>query len=197
LRVQLQETVSVILDPCYNFTYGGTKEFSVNLKAANPYCNSGPTSNEDTHLGPLIAQGDTDIVQYNESCPGQLGPVNFTNTRLTVTQGGTYTMAISVVTCGKPYPYIYASIWMDFNADNRFTEDERTLQPTSRFGAIFVTYTVPMNAVTGPTSFRVMVQEILDGRTSIGPCDMYLYGGTQDYPLTIKPSTAPGMAYRE
>jgi len=187
LRVQVQESSSPTIDPCSMFYYGATKDFSVDLRPANNYCECGPTSDQDTSLGPLIFLGEKkDIIQYANPCPGNLGPRNFTDQQAELFIGNSYTIAFSVVTCNKPYPKILSSIWIDWDANQVFDESERVLQPNARFGSIFVPVTVPANAVPGPTSMRTMVQEMVQGGVAIGPCDMFTYGATYDYPILIE-----------
>jgi len=186
LRVQLQETSNSTIDPCSYFSYGGTKDFTVNISKINVYCASGPTSQEDTHLGPAIILGaKNDIVQYANPCPGTLGPQNFTTLSADFEKSKTYPFSISVITCNKVYPNLQTTGWIDFNGDGVWSESERVLPATSHFGAIFFDVTIPDDAITGPVSARFMVQEVASNQTSIGPCDMFKYGGTHDYPLQI------------
>jgi len=186
MRVQIQETDIMVINPCANFTYGATKDFSITLKANNPYCKAGPTSSEDTQLGPALLEGERNsIIQNAPVCPGYIGNANFTDVVLDLLVGRTYPYAFSVVTCRKQYP-IQAAAWVDWN-QNHIWEDplERILQPTTRYGAIVGTFTVPADAKTGPTSMRTMVQESPSGGGTIQPCDMFQYGGTYDYPLHV------------
>jgi len=190
LRIQLQETSLSSLDPCYYFTYGATKDYTVNLRPGSLYCKCGPTSDEDTHMGPAIFQGVTrDIVQYVNPCPGTIGPQNFTDQLVNLRPGGSYPLSLSVVTCRKAYPNILTAAWIDFNQNQQWEPEEQVLAPTSRFGAVFTVVNVPADAKTGSTSMRAMVQEMISGGNTIGPCDMFTYGGTQDYPIQI---LAPG-----
>jgi hypothetical protein len=206
LRIQLQETSLSTIDPCYYFTYGATKDYTVNIKPSSLYCNCGPTSDEDTHMGPAIFRGETrDIVQYNPPCPGALGPVNFTDQLVTLRQGETYPLSLSVITCRKAYPNIISAAWIDFNGDQIWDPvREQVLPFTNRFGALFAMVTVPIDARPGPTAMRAMVQEMLSGGSTIGPCDMFTYGGTQDYPVQIlaageadNSGVEAGMLFRE
>jgi len=186
LRVQVQETSSTQIIPCATFSFGGTKDFTVVIKRASPYCTSGPTSEEDTQLGPLMLQGEKrDLVQYAEPCPGYLGPTNFSDIVADVVPGRSYPLALSVVSCRKQYIQV-TSIWIDWNGDFIWTENERVLQPTTKFGAIMHTISVPSDAKIGTTAMRVMVQET--SNPSIGPCDDFKYGATQDYVINVMAS---------
>jgi len=198
LRLQLQETNSSTINACANFTYGATKDFTVVLGRNDQYCTCGPTNIEDTHLGPTILQGDKiDIIEYYNPCPGSIGPVNYTDQRADLAAGSTYQIALTVITCNKQFPNILTSGWIDFNHNGEFEESEVIVPLTSRFGAIFATFTVPHLAKEGSTGMRLQVQEILNGATSIAPCDMFKYGGTKDYPITILAPRDNGMNYRE
>jgi len=185
LRVQVQEVYGVeFINPCVNFSYGGTKDFTVILKPDSPYCESGPTSPEDTHLGPLLLRGESsDIVQFEEPCPGYLGPINFTDVVADVIPGSTYPLALSVVTCRKEYA-VTASAWVDWNQNFEWEENER-LFTVNKYGAIMHQLTVPADAKPGPTAMRTMVQEN-DGISPIGSCEMFKYGATQDYRIIVK-----------
>jgi len=58
----------------------------------------------------------------------------------------------------------------------------------------FVTFTVPEKAKAGPTGMRLQVQEILNNATTINPCELFKYGGTKDFGVTIlSPSGERGM----
>jgi len=186
LRLQVQETSYDTIDPCSQFYYGATKDYTVNLGSPNLYCNCGPTSDQDTNLGPTIFLGEKlDIIQYASACPGNFGPRNFTEMRADVSIDKSYSFVMTVVTCNKQFPNIISSAWIDWNGNQDFEEWERVLAPTARFGAIFVQVTVPSNAVPGPTSMRTMVQEMMGGGNTIGPCDNFQYGATYDYPISI------------
>jgi len=187
LRLQVAETTSTTIDPCDEFYYGATKDYSINLSSKNLYCNCGPTSDQDTTLGPAIFLGEKiDIIQYANPCPGTFGPRNFTDQLADLVRGKTYSFAFSVVTCNKPYPKTLSSAWIDWNRNEVFDDSERILPPNARFGGLFVQVTVPSNAVPGPTTVRTMVQEMVNGGTTIGPCDMFQFGGTYDYPISVQ-----------
>ena len=75
------------------------------------------------------------------------------------------------------------SIWIDYNHDNDFTDaGEQVVNISSNLGGyIAVNFTVPANAVPGPTRMRVTMQ--YGGAPS--PCGVYPRGETEDYTVVI------------
>lgn len=84
------------------------------------------------------------------------------------------------------------SIWIDYNHDSDFTDSgEQTVNISSDFmGYIAVNFTVPANALPGPTRMRVMMRY---GSTPVS-CGLYPRGETEDYTVNITASTAKSLS---
>jgi len=76
------------------------------------------------------------------------------------------------------------SVWIDYNSNGVFETSEKlgnaTIPPTPATGTL--TFTVPIDAVSGTT--RMRVREVWNN-TNFDPCLSYSYGETEDYNVNI------------
>jgi hypothetical protein len=108
--------------------------------------------------------------------------------------GSVGTFSIAENECDGPSYYSNGlAIWIDYNQNGLFTdpgeqiyqETTTTISPRNVAG----TFTVPLTATFGPTRMRVICAEGYYG-TSLTPClTGFGYGETEDYLVTIMPST--------
>ncbi|HCB61072.1 MAG: hypothetical protein A2W93_07150 [Bacteroidetes bacterium GWF2_43_63] len=150
------------------------------------YCESYAENAGDEDIGNVTLSG------LNNTSPT---PYSGTYTDYTTTVapaylalGQTYPISITVVTGGSDYSG-YSEVYIDYNHDGVFTEPAElafgsayTTQPQVLTGNI----TVPLTAVSGTTTMRVVVQESNDAAET-EPCNVYYYGETEDYLVTIAP----------
>jgi len=186
LRVQVQETYGTSLNPCTDFYYGGTKDFTITVNSGAPppsYCSSGPTQLQDTNLGATSLSGDTQKIDDQSDCREKtIGPNNLTNLTADVSSGKTYTLTTTVDTCGNNYPTVCGA-WIDWN-QNLVFDPQEVLGPFSKAkNRVSWNFTVPASAVSGPTRMRVQVQETQ--AASIFPCEFFTYGATKDFNITV------------
>jgi len=189
LRVQVQETNQINLNPCATFPYGGTKDFTVEIIPEHPgYCNSGPTSSLDTQMGAVMLKGESSILFDNTSCTDLIGPINLTHIQTDLIIGNLYQINYTVITCGPQFPTTSAA-WIDFNQNQVFDQWEQVFPYSQRFGAQAYGFKVPVSTSTeqvklGITRMRLQVQETVSN--NIDPCSMFTYGGTKDFGIEIK-----------
>jgi hypothetical protein len=154
--------MSAITDPMD----GGGKDYCI------------PTSN--------CTQGDgifdfamADISNMDNGCsPSGYG--DFTSMSTQVEPGETYE-----VTLGSDYSNQYVSIWIDFDKNATFDEDELLLEdlllPSA--GIHYTEITIPLGVPTGNT--RMRVKGIWNNPSSIDPCANANYGETEDYTIIV------------
>jgi hypothetical protein len=197
LRLQVQETSSSIINPCYLFPYGGTKDFTVEIIPEFPgYCNCGPTSTLDTQLGEVTIKGTSGTLYENTTCPGGLGPVNFTNITTDLIIGNVYEINYTVLTCSAQFPATSAA-WIDYNQNQVFDNWEQIIPYSQRFGNQQAAFKVPKSTPTetvkpGITRLRLQAQETINNQ--IDPCTLFMYGGTKDFSVEIKPPIDGGWS---
>ncbi len=123
------------------------------------------------------------IEEVNPAYTYFTGQPNYT---ATIQPGIPYDLAI---TCGR-YNNQNISVWIDFNDDTVFTENERIgysgqiLQGETRI----ITILLPCNAVAGVHRMRIRDVHAVNAET-IDPCNNYNYGETEDYDITVIDST--------
>jgi len=109
---------------------------------------------------------------------------------ITLIQGQTYPISISAIFTSVHFA-CYCKVYVDWNFDGLFTEATEMAffgGPTTASNATLTgSITVPINAVTAPTRFRVVLCESIS--TAIQPCNTYSYGETEDYTAQIVPMT--------
>lgn len=158
--------------------------FALSLLAtavSSQYCGGGPTSALDSNLGAVTFE---DITNAND-CPGQIGVQDFTSSVAEISAGEEYTMTYAVTTCGGTYTRV-SNVWIDFNGDETYTDDEQLQDPVVTSAAtqvVSVTFTVPTDAVSGDTRMRVVVSE--RATPVLAPCDPFGYGGVKEFGISI------------
>jgi len=191
LRVQVQETSGVTLNPCASFPYGGTKDFTISIGEEFPgYCKSGPTTTYDTELGPVFMKGENRNINEVTTCTNFTGPVDWTNLTADVIIGNNYVLNWTVLTCSLVYAATSAA-WIDFNQNNAWDSWEQVTQfsqlYTPQSQRIKIPKSTPDEQVKlGLTRMRVQVQETPSA--IIYPCDVFAYGGTKDFSIEVRPT---------
>jgi len=195
LRVQVQETSQTLINPCASFPYGGTKDFTIEIVEEFPgYCNSGPTTTMDTELGMVSLRGENRNILENTGCPGNTGPVNFTNLTADVIIGNKYTLNYTIITCSNEYPAT-SSAWVDWNQNNIWDIWEQIIPMSVVYDNQFHVFKVPKSTPEevvkpGITRMRVQVQET--SAPLIYPCALFAFGGTKDFSIEVKPTVDGG-----
>lgn len=175
-------------DPCFNYAYGETEDYSITITTANgALCI--PTSAVGTADGDFVdgvaLQGIQNMGSGSMSTPTYQ---DYTSTySATLTKGANYTLQ---VTNGE-YSEDMVGAWIDFNGDNQFTADEKIGEAVTSapFQTTPFTFTVPQSALPGNTVMRVRAVFADEGEpTAVDPCFSFHWGETEDYRIVI---TAP------
>jgi hypothetical protein len=149
------------------------------------YCTTGGQSTTQEYLTLVWIGGLT-----NQTIVSNNGYADFTNLSTPIAQGAkVYGYLSAFLTYGLTENY---SIWIDYNHDSDFSDTgEQVVNISSDFmGYIAVNFTVPANALPGPTRMRVMMRY---GSAPV-PCGLYPRGETEDYTVNITASTAKSLS---
>jgi len=189
LRVQVQETNGISLNPCAMFPYGATQDFWINLTdSSSTYCISGPMALQDTALGPVTLNGISKNINNQDGCPGVLGPQDLTSQSADLLIGGAYTINYTVLNCTANQFPVVSTAWIDFDQNLLFETWEQISTFSTSFGARSVLFKVPVSTPSqavkiGKTRLRVQVQE--KAGPPIIACEQFAYGGTKDFTILI------------
>jgi hypothetical protein len=179
-------------EPCLTFSYGGVKEFSIEIidgdcKSPGRYCSAGNTVAGGSNLGAVDMLGLLRTsINDQSNCPGGIGVRDFTQLAASVMPGGTYTLNLDVTTCNAQGFERRAYAYIDFNRNSVYDPEELVgFQDVSGSPApveVAFKYQVPCNAVSGLTRMRVLVVE---GGHDTDPCMVFAYGGVKEYSVVI------------
>ncbi len=151
------------------------------------YCPSNATSTYDDDITNLTFAG----INNNSPTPYTATYTNYTSlSPAHVFKGGTYPISVGIGFSGTSGYSGYCKAYIDYNADGVFTEPGELV-----FGAAYTTaltqilsgnVTIPLTAVSGMTTMRIIAQESASA-TTVSPCGTYSYGETEDYKVYISP----------
>ncbi len=160
------------------------------LITSNPLsaCYCSPTYTNGKTDGDLISNvvivgttlaNDTGTAPVNPSYTFFTGQPNYT---ATLQSGFAYAMNVTVGT----YQQQNVSVWIDYNDDTIFTEEERIgySEEIGSNGTGVFTIALACDAPVGEHRMRVRDVWNTDAST-LSPCDNYGYGETEDYNITI------------
>lgn len=118
------------------------------------------------------------------------GYSDYTYLSTDLTAGSSYTIYLDNTPSWSEYYFV----WIDYNQDEVFTDDER-LNATSLFlsagASSSIDFSVPLSATTGETRMRV---RCVYGTTSFDACTSYTYGEAEDYTVNIMPGAENNLA---
>ncbi len=175
------------------------------------YCGSGATSTGDDDIGNVTISN----INNGNAVPQTSNPTsintysNFTTSvaPIVLAKGQSYPISVTSIFLGGTYNNC-VKVFIDYNYNGQFepaTETAFSSGPVTA-GSHTGTITVPTNAVTGYTRFRVVLVETTS-QSSVEPCNTYTWGETEDYTALLIPQiphdaaiTAilqPGVVYPE
>ena len=154
-----------------------------------PLTTSNCRVNDTLKLVKLVGENATSINNPSSCSPN--GYANYTGTSsLQMAQGKAYAGLLQA-----SFVHDYFTVWIDFNDDGYFTDNERLLnnlrQQWSKEPTPF-TINIPVTAPTGIHKLRVrnvyyaVNPAVVSGTTD--PCNNYTYSETEDYSITIIPA---------
>jgi hypothetical protein len=177
-------------DPCFNYAYGETEDYGINITTASGGGACIPTSTNGTADGDFINAVLLEAID-NQNSGGTTQPTytDFSSAHSTaLVQNGVYTV---VVQGGDYSPNNYA-VWIDYDQDDTFEPSEKLgeFATTEAGQAFLINFQVPANALAGNTTMRVRGVFFGNGEpTPVDPCFAYAYGETEDYGITMNTSS--------
>ena len=183
------------MDPCTDYTYGETEDYSVNITSG-----SGPAAYCEANLQGVncdVIDAIDDVYLLNSTlfnlgtgCNG-LTALGYTNwpasgaTTTTVLRNQTYVLGVTSTASS------IISVWFDWNDDGVFATTEWYQVATASVAntADQISIFVPNTAVLGQIRMRVRSRAAgnLNGPTD--PCTQFFSGETEDYTITISNAT--------
>jgi hypothetical protein len=110
-----------------------------------------------------------------------LGYSNFTNLSTNLVKGQSYPVSVTpTLSWNGNLPNTYCSVWIDFNKNNVFEDNELVLGKGNQ-NPFTQTFTVPADAVAGSTRMRVSVKN--GGQPTA--CETFDKGEVEDYTINI------------
>ncbi|MCC7501752.1 MAG: T9SS type A sorting domain-containing protein [Flavobacteriales bacterium] len=143
------------------------------------------------HGGQIVAPILTSVSLGTINNTGTTAPLvpsgysDYTALQTTLAVGSSYTLTIG---SGDAWPHNFAA-WVDLDHDQRFSDVERIGLAQMGGGAytISFTFSIPPNALNGPTRLRIRGVEEPFGPWTLSndPCIPFTYGEAEDYTVVI------------
>jgi hypothetical protein len=183
------------MDPCTNYTYGETEDYTVNIISG-----SGPAPYCETNLHQVncdIVDAIDEVYLVNSSlfnlgtgC-NSLNGTGYTNwpasgsTTTTVLRNQVYSLGVTSTATS------IISVWFDWDDNGVFATNEWYQVTTSSTPntATVINVQVPNNAVLGQIRMRVRSRAAGNPNSSIDPCTLFGSGETEDYTITVSNSS--------
>jgi hypothetical protein len=156
-----------------------------------PYCPSGATANADSDIGRVImVSGADSLMNVGTGCgTAQIWATgtytnNTTIAGINMRRGSTVNFNICYASSGTAYNSGLA-IYIDFNQNGLWDGGEMVYTSPTQISTNFIgSFTVPCNALTGPTRMRIVSIEFTS-LTLANACGTFSYGETEDYTINI------------
>lgn len=188
LRIRCSDITGGNLDPCTNYSYGETEDYTVIIEnpVTNNYCVPVPTlgTSDNDFINSVI------IGSINNQNTGALnGPSynDYTFLSTNLQQSSNYNLTVQ----GGTYPTDYYAVWIDYNQDNDFIDAGEKLgefQTSAAMQNLNFNFSVPPTAALGATTMRVRCAA---AAPAMDPCTNYSYGETEDYTINITSGSGP------
>jgi len=188
LRIRCAYSLTNLIDPCTNYTWGETEDYAVNISPPSGiYCIP-----EDIGMngvsGTLATSFTLADINSNLSFPAPPYYHNYTSTiSTTASLGqeifGNFTFgSVTFATC---------MVWIDWNQDALFSTSEMVVSFTNTTANQMFVYNVivPNDALTGNTRVRIRIQA--DG-LGMDPCYSPGKGFAEDYTINITGASGSG-----
>lgn len=173
------------LDPCTNYAYGETEDYTVNITAPT----GGPCI-----PNPVYGTDDGDFVDgvvlgsINNTGSGATGGPNYNDytAQSTDIERGA---GLSITLTSGDFNDDDMAAWIDWNQDGDWDDVGEKLgefTTTTVNETQNIAFTVPVGATLGATTLRV---RCVWQNTPLDPCEDYGYGETEDYTVVVTEST--------
>lgn len=156
----------------------GCQVFSFTTMAPT-YCTAGATSTSFEKISNVTFAG------INNNSTSTAGYEDFTAVEGNVNAGSSYPFSANFT--GTSFNDDQVIVWIDFNQDKTFSNDERVLITTPGKAPWTGTINIPTTALTGKTRMRVRLHDsVLTPNAT--PCGTSSYGQVEDYSINISPA---------
>ncbi len=156
-----------------------------------PYCASGATVNADSDIGRVImVSGADSLMNVGNGCGTTQTWATGTYTNNTSINGINMVAGtnINFNICYASSGFAYNSglaIYIDFNQNGVWDAGEMVYTAPTQISTNFIgSFSIPCNALTGPTRMRIVSIEFTDLNLS-NACGTFAYGETEDYTINI------------
>ena len=174
--------LSGIAGSCDGVTYGNMCDFTAAVSGGLEYC-------EASGGGDEFIDG-VEFGDISNLTSGENGYEDWTSLSTDVEQGGTYQLTVYN---GNAYTSDDWGVWIDFNMDGTFADDEMLVCDISNGGdMIMYDIAIPGDAPLGSTRMRVRLKWS-GSDCPFDPCGTTSYGEVEDYTVNVvegMPSTA-------
>lgn len=143
---------------------------SANAQRATSYCDCASTSTMFEHIT-NVTFGDVN----NNSARENYG--DFTAMSSAFNVGTTFDISVTV----DGYDGDYVFVWVDWNKDFDFSDDEKTVLTAAKAQILTGTIPVPAGALPGETRMRVICRY----STEPTPCQSFSFGEVEDYTVNV------------
>lgn len=166
----------------------GCEEISFTTAANYTYCNNG--INMICNDGDVIENVTFAGVNKDSSCSGATGYSDFTSLVAEVSTGGTYPISVKVGPSGDGWLYESVGVWIDFNQNGTFEENEYTYVGTGLAEVLTKDIIIPSDAKLGKTRMRVVLSaskaDAFGHHFACGPNNANeAYGEMEDYTVNV------------
>ena len=167
-------------NPCMAYFYGQAEDYTIIVgNETQDYCEP----SLDCTDGDLITNVTFADVNNNSDCsPNGYG--DYTDMIASVEAGSMNDISVTV---GDGWPYESVSVWIDYNNNFVFDEDEFTYIGTGTAGAVTGSVMIPAVVPDGQYRMRVRVAAVGEGSATWDmSCDEdQVYGETEDYTVNV------------
>lgn len=174
-------------DPCFNYNWGETEDYTVVITTPGGPCI--PTSTNGTADGDFIQSVQLGAIQ-NIGTGGTSMPTytDYTALSTDLVRGDSYTLQVT----GGTYVPDQVAAWIDMDQDGQFEAGEKLgeLTNSAPLENLSIPFTVPLSASLGGAVMRVRSVYTNTGEPDpVDPCFNYAWGETEDYTVDITTST--------
>jgi hypothetical protein len=157
------------------FGGGGTFTICVTGTPVGSYCDAGATSTSFEKISNVT------FANIDNTSTGTAGYEDFTSIVGNVSRGETYQITVTI---SDPYEEDVVLVWIDYDQNAVFDEDELVYESPMGEGPHSGSITIPFNAELGATRMRIRLHDsVLGGNPT--PCGNSSFGQVEDYTLLI------------
>ena len=156
-----------------------TCSFDINVESIptnKTYCTSSGVISLNYYIDSVV------LGSLNNPSGDNGGYGDFTYKCYNVDQNISYALQLDPGYEGQPDDKVYWKVWIDFNQDGDFEDDDEYVAYGCGTSTLSGTIVMPQILTPGETRMRIIMKP---GSYATGPCDNYQYGETEDYCLSI------------